>query len=288
MTNQPTFNPMRSLMFISCADEEYRIRMEHFLFKTHVPESISIFEPYCTKYAFYSALPIPEGGERFGAQNYQLTEHHWLTFPELAGPHYKALGETFPPEVLQWQGVIPKEFDLTKMEIPTDGIGDGVGLGDLFRSGKLAMKPMVSCFIPMFWEVDVKGEERTIEDGPNYRWQVAFKFPDDAKEEGHAWVLNDFLPAFAHSKETTRILSSKVIKEPNDSQFDRIVEIWFSGPSSWKNCIKEVEQKVAKPDWATTDTFPYMTPEYDIQSIFLSDIPRSNNLTDYRGFITMR
>ena len=72
------FRPMRSLIFVDCVREEYRHRLQHWLYNTHIPDSISKFTPYCVKYAFYNALPVPPGGERFGTRRMQMTEHYWL------------------------------------------------------------------------------------------------------------------------------------------------------------------------------------------------------------------
>ena len=47
------FEPMRSLIYVDCACEDYRPSLQRWLYKTHIPESISQFEPYVTKYAFY-------------------------------------------------------------------------------------------------------------------------------------------------------------------------------------------------------------------------------------------
>ena len=72
------FEPMRSLIYVDCACEDYRPKLQRWLYKTHVPDSISQFEPYVTKYAFYPSFPMPEGGDRYGYARMQLTEHHWL------------------------------------------------------------------------------------------------------------------------------------------------------------------------------------------------------------------
>ncbi len=44
--------PMRSLIYVDCVREEYRHRLLHWLYALHVPDSISKFGPYVTKYAF--------------------------------------------------------------------------------------------------------------------------------------------------------------------------------------------------------------------------------------------
>lgn len=284
--NTLPFEPTRSLMYIDVANEEYRVKLEHWLFQTHIPESISIFQPYVTKYAFYSALPVPSGGERFGTARMQLTEHYWLACPdnEQFFSHFKALAETMPKEMMKWQGFIPDEADLSAMH---GNDQEQMRQGNDSPMGGL-LKPLLFAFIPVWWEDDMKGAGRTITDGPNYRWQFVISFPDQAKDEGEQWLMQKLLPAFARCNETTRILSSKIIKEASSCMFDRLVEIWFEGPNEWKSAISKVCAAVGKPSWAQNDDFPYVPPYSGIQSIFVSDIPRSDNFTQYRGYITMR
>ena len=118
--------------------------------------------------------------------------------------------------------------------------------------------------------------------------QIILKYPDHAKEAGDQWVLNELIPAFADCEETNRILSSRVIKEANGCEFDRVLEIWFDGPDEWTSCIKKVEAAVAKPDWAEDETFPYLRKNYSVQSIFVPDYATTDNMTQFRGYITMR
>ena len=101
------FEPMRSLIYVDCACEDYRPKLQRWLYKTHVPDSISQFEPYVTKYAFYPSFPMPEGGDRYGYCRMQLTEHHWLVSDLDPRLEIKAIAETFPMDVLVWQGNIP-------------------------------------------------------------------------------------------------------------------------------------------------------------------------------------
>lgn len=58
--------PMRSVIYGDCVREEYRIKLYEWLLKYHIEDSISQFGPYVTKYAFYFALPRPEGSEEWG------------------------------------------------------------------------------------------------------------------------------------------------------------------------------------------------------------------------------
>ena len=90
------FEPMRSLIYVDCACEDYRPKLQRWLYKTHIPDSISQFEPYVTKYAFYPSFPMPEGADRFGYARMQLTEHHWLVSDLDPRLEIKAIAETFP------------------------------------------------------------------------------------------------------------------------------------------------------------------------------------------------
>lgn len=101
------FEPMRSLIYVDCVSEDYRPKLQRWLYKVHIPDSISQFEPYVTKYAFYPSFPIPPQGDRFGYARMQLTEHHWLVSDLDPRLEIKAIAETFPMDVLVWQGQIP-------------------------------------------------------------------------------------------------------------------------------------------------------------------------------------
>ena len=45
---------------------------------------------------------------------------------------------------------------------------------------------------------------------------------------------------------------------------------------------------VEKPEWAMTDTFPFLKPRHNVISVAVADYTPSNNLANYRGYITMR
>ena len=108
--NRPEFYPVRSIILVDLAHEDYRIKLENWLYRYHVPDSISQFGPYVSKYAFYPALPTPPGGARFGTVRMQMTEHYWLANPNdigFAKDHHKILTEYFPTDVLVWQNNIP-------------------------------------------------------------------------------------------------------------------------------------------------------------------------------------
>lgn len=275
------FEPMRSLIYINVSKEDYRHKLQHWLYKTHIPDSISQFEPYVTKYSFYNALPVPKDGERFGTYNFQLTEHHWLVNPMNPQLKVKAISESFTPEVLKWQGIVP-DIESGQVEIanPEDVRNAG---------GDSKLPPFIFAFLPMWWEEEFKGSERMTSDGPNYKWQFLIKYPKSiSREEGDIWLLEEVLPKFSEMNEVTRILTSKVKQEINNCTYQRVVEIWFDCPSDWHRSAVEKASIIKKPSWARCNTFPYLTPKFEIASIFLSDIATSNNLQQYRGYIPMR
>ena len=51
------FEPMRSLIYVDCVSEDYRPKLQRWLYKTHIPDSISQFEPYVTKICILSIFP---------------------------------------------------------------------------------------------------------------------------------------------------------------------------------------------------------------------------------------
>ena len=273
------YRPMRSLIFVDCVREEYRHRLQHWLYATHVPDSISKFGQYCNKYAFYNALPVPPEGMRFGARRMQLTEHYWMVNEMTPEMSVNAFTERMPVEVLRWQGMIPDDdVDLSKV---ANMDGD-----EHRRSGGGDMPPFVFAHLPINWQDDYKGKGRTIDDGPNYRWLFVLNFPDP--EEGEKWFQEVFVPYFQNRPEVNRFVSSKVYLDVVGCKFQRAVELWFDGPEEWYTAAVEGTKDMPKPEWAQQEQFPFLKANYNIVSLFLSDMVTSDNLTQYRGYITMR
>ncbi len=298
------FEPMRSLIYVDCVKEDYRPELLRWLYKVHVPDSISQFEPYVTKYAFYPTFPMPEEADRFGYARMQLTEHHWLVSdldPRLA---IKAIAETFPPDVLLWQGNITEEICemMKKGPAPADEepgspekINDEIekveeDIGNSARQTNVeGGNPFIFCFLPMWWEKDIKGKGRTIEDGANYRFNFTIGFPEGAdKAECEKWLFEKVIPIMEAAPECTRILASAVKKDINGCVMDWVIEAWFENQSGWKKVMVDDMAVLEKPDWAQTDVFPFLKPRHNICSGAVADYTPSNNLANYRGYLTMR
>lgn len=279
------FKLMRSLIYVGLAKEEYRPKLMHWLYRHHVPDSISKFGPYCTKYAFYQSYPTPPEGERFGAREMQLTEHYWMVDEHLPEMANNVFTEYMPMDVLKWQGCIPDE------DIPA--FSENAESGDAGRSaGGGDFPPFIFAFVPINWEEDFKGCGRTVEDDPNYRWQFLIQYPDEiSKEEGEEWFYDQVVPFFTKNVFVNRFVSSKVAMNYGapSAKFDRVCEIWFDGPDEWyKACVEIANDQIAKPEWAQQDRFPYLRPQHNIASIFTGDIATLDAYSQYHGYITMR
>lgn len=278
---KPEFNLTRSVIYVNCAKEQYRVKLNHWLYYHHIPESISQFGPYVSKYAFYNALPSPPEGERFGTHKMQLTEHYWLVNHLSTPLEVKAYSEYFPPEVLVWQG-----------NLPESALGGDDFCGDDARAvsgDEGSGTPFIFAFLPVSWELDLKGKGRCIEDGPNYRWQFMVSYPEGVSpQEGDAWLVDEVLPVLAEKPEVRRLLSSHILQEVNNFPFHRVVEVWFEGPEQWYKCCVEEAGDYPKPAWAQAEQFPYLKPFYNFAGIFLADNVTSDNYTMYRGYQTMR
>ena len=53
---------MRSVIYVDVCREEYRHRLQHWLYGHHIQIPSLTSAPYVTKYAFYNALPVPRRG----------------------------------------------------------------------------------------------------------------------------------------------------------------------------------------------------------------------------------
>lgn len=273
------YRPMRSIIFVDCVREEYRHRLQYWLYSTHIPDSISKFGPYVTKYAFYNALPTPPEGERFGTRRMQMTEHYWLLNEMVPEMKYNIFTERMPVEVLRWQGMIPDDGVDLSQEANMDG--------DVHRSsGGGDMPPFVFAHVPLNWEEDYKGAGRTLADGPNYRWQFVVEWPEE--DAGEEWFRNVLVPYFTGRKEVNRFVSSKIYHDVVGCKFHRLVELWFDGPEEWYQAAVEGTSNMEKPIWAQQDKFPFLKSNFNIVGMFLTDMATSDNLTQYRGYTTMR
>lgn len=271
------FKPMRSFILGSVRDDSDIPAATRYLYKEHVPDSISQFAPYVTKYASYRALPLSPSAESFGTYNFMMTEHYWLINPFNTSannaPNGLAFSETYSEDLLR---------------ITRNPIGNELRPHE-WQGSREGYHPTVFIFAPIFWEEDFKGSKRTIEDGANYRWLVAFKYPKSvSRAQGDKWFHEKFAPEIVKLPEVNRFITSRVYDEPKSGPFQRVAEIWFDNSKQWEKAMAEVAKKIEKPEWAEWNKFPYIEPYKDFVGIFLLDTPDSNHLEQYRGYITTR
>jgi len=278
------FEPMRSLIYVHCAKEKYRHKLQHWLYFHHIPESMAQFEPYVSKYAYYWVLPVPEDGARFGTRNHNITEHYWLVNPMNPQLKVKALCEYMPPAAFVWQGHLPDTPEALQGEMLQGDDARSTG-----REGIAGTIPFVWVFVPMWWEEEFKGKMRTLQDGCNYRWQFVIKYPEGvSKEEGDKWLFTEVIPAFQNMPQVNRILTSSIMQHVNQTPYQRLLEIWFDGPDEWHEAVTVETAKIKKPVWASEPCFPYLKPQTEIVSMFVSDMPGDEHYAQYRGYIPMR
>ncbi len=274
---QPVCHLMRSIIMVNVKDYSYLPEAYWWLYKYHVPESMSQFSPYVTKYSTYRALPLPKGAEKFGSYNWIMTEHYWLINP------FNTSKDNTP------SGIAFKEsYSKRYMEITCQPTDDGLR-PEKWMGSQTGYHPTVFAFIPSFWENDFKGSNYTTEDGPVFRWLVAFKYPDNVSQtEGDKWFSEVMAPEIARCPDVLRVLSSKVLKEPKTGPFQRVMEVWFKDSHKWEETMDKLETAVQKPDWSEYKLFPYMEPYKDFVGIFLMETPESNHLEQYKGWQTTR
>jgi hypothetical protein len=268
---------MRSFILQNIRSENDRPKVLRWLFKQHVPESISQYMPYCTKYATYYAMALPEGAQDYGTYNGFMTEHYWLfNIFQSQGtgmPRGLAFGEEYPEDFMEITCQPPSKV---LRQSGWQGSRDGY-------------HPIVFSFAPIFWEDDFKGEGRLTDAGPNYRWLFFLKYPDGVSiDEGDTWFKDVFAPEICANPEVNRMFSSRQLDDPRINPFHRIVEVWFDDSEGWRTAIADKAGQYTKPAGATWEKAPFFEPYKDFVGIFILDRPDSDHLQQWRGYITTR
>lgn len=269
--------PYRNWIFQHVKDPAYIPKVLRWFYKDHVEDSISMTGPFCGHYSTYHALPVPPDGEDFGTYNLFMTNHlFYVDRSEYYGPE----STWIRPYCERW----PKDFLEMTCQPPTNEFRDPKWHGS--RNG---YHPFVSCYTPLMWEYDLKGSERTIDDGPNYRWVIIFKYPEGVSvEEGDEWFLNTFAPEVCEAEEVTRFLTAPCIPHFEKGPWNRVAEIWFEDAHKWHDAMVKNADRFTKPAWSQWDQFPYLEPYKDFTGIFVLDYPNSNHLRQWDGYYVTR
>ena len=270
------------MMDLCNAIGEYRFQLTKLIVDNLHPDIILSHDDWGSKQSLFIS---PDTWREFIKPQYERSYKYMKDHGVIVMHHADSFMEPIIEDMVDlgidiWQGTLPE--NAKEEGFMADGEAARASGGDN------GCPPFIFAFLPIFWEQDLKGAGRTMVDGPNYRWQFLVSYPEGHKEDGDQWMMNEVLPAFAAMPEVTRMMTSKVKKEINNCHMDRCVEMWFDGPEEWYHCAVENTASFKKPEWAEYDNFPYLRPQFQFASLFLTDIATSDNLKQYRGYLPMR
>ncbi len=262
----------RSYLTINLTDLNDLPKMNRWLFKDHAPDTVSQNGPILARYTTYRALPIPEGGERYGAYNWRMTEHYWREDP-------------FGKDQL--------EHGTALSEIWCEGYNEAVGnpadsklRGDWTGINDPNAHPPAFVFCNHRPDNSFKGNGITLSDGPFFRFVLTFKYPDGVDvQEGEDWFLTKFAPTFTAQEDLLRAFSYKAIA-PFTGPFQRVLELWYRDSNTWKRNWVDNVPSVPKPSWAKNDLAPYLEPYKDMVCIFIEEAPEKDFLNSQPYHVT--
>lgn len=267
----------RSYLILNLTDMNDLPTMDRWLFKEHANDTVSINGSILSGYSTYRALPIPRGGEKYGAYNWRMTEHHWMMDPFSLGS-----------ELNQGTGyteVWPKNYNrMIGNPTNSDKRADWSA-----QDNKNAHAPAF-VFTNRNIDDDFKGAGKiTSDDGPFFRFVFAMKYPDGvSQEEGERWFYNSFIPAMQKQNDLLRGFSYKAIS-PHVTPFTRIVELWYRDANAWTRNWVDGNPGIAAPTWAASQAQGngmYLTPYKDMVSIFLEESPERDFLKQGTAYYT--
>ena len=265
----------RSYLILNLTDMNDLPAMDRWLFKEHAIDTVSINDPILSGYATYRALPIPRGGEMYGAYNWRMTEHHWMADPFSMGS-----------ELNQGTGyteVWPKDYNRM--------IGNpehSEKRADWSAQANPNAHPPAFVFTNRNIDDEIKGAGTiTSNDGSFFRFVIAMKYPDGvSEEEGERWFHDAFIPAMQNQKDLLRGFSYRAVS-PHVTPFTRIVELWYRDSNTWARNWVDAKPGIAAPPWAAGQmNGMYLTPYQDMVSIFLEEAPERDFLRQGTAYYT--
>lgn len=234
--------------------------MERWYCRDHAAEIVRRYCPWLTRHESFMPVPVDDEARAYGFYNWRVTEGWWREIPK-PGPN-GTLAFTAPP-------VWPK---------------------------------VATCFVPAQPTEDFLGSSIQPYEKNILRWYILFKYPAGvSKEEGEKWFLNTHAKEVQKQPGLFRFFSYQVIKEkiqlpgvwsptqmpPKDTilgDWDRLVELWYETGDDWRDSIIQSPPTYTKPDWATTETYPFFKPHVDFVSSFLLERPVDEFYRDSRGY----
>ena len=270
-----TLKLKRSYLILNLTDQNDLPAMDRWLFKEHAIDTVSVNGSILSGYATYRALPIPRGGEMYGAYNWRMTEHHWLTDPfsmdnELS--HGTGYTEIWPKNYNRMIG--NPENSEKRADWSPQANPNAHSPAFVFTNRRI--------------DDEIKGGgNTTVNDGSFFRFVIAMKYPDGvSQEEGEKWFYESFIPAMKKQKDLLRGFSYKGI-EPHVTPFTRIVELWYRDSNSWIRNWVDGKPDIKAPSWSTKgQNAMYLTPYKDMVCIFLEESPERDFLKQGTAYYT--
>lgn len=261
-----TMQLKRSYLILNLTDMNDLPKADRWLFKDHANDTVSINSSVLSGYQTYRALPIPRGGEKYGAYNWRMTEHHWMADP-------------FPADNELSHGTAYKEVWCEGYNEMIGNPQDSEKRADWSQSHQGNAHPPAFVFTNRRIDDEIKGAGITSNEGPVVRFVVAMKYPEGVSEaEGEKWFHDALVPALAKQKDLLRGFSYKAIS-PHVTPFNRIVELWYKDANTWtKNWVTQ-QPDIPAPSWAQEgQNGLYLSPYKDMVSIFLEESPERDFL----------
>jgi hypothetical protein len=229
--------------------------VERWFYRYHIPE---VLRNQPVSYASFRAVPPPPGAEAFGYYNYKVHEN-----------------------INRGEGEKP--------------------LGLLTMSREVAPLKVIMVNVPATPTEDFMGRGASFEEKTILRWLVAIRYPEGVSvEEADDWYVNVHAKEVMQQPGLTRFFSYRVIKPPevlnkempaflhprtvNSSNWHRVSEQWYENSNGWVDSILTNPPAYTKPQWATTDAYPFLEPETNFASTFILERPSDDWLREVPRF----
>lgn len=248
--------PMEKMViFHNLLDENARPAMERWFRRSHVPDVLTQY-PWTNRYLLYRPVPAPEGAKDAGLYTYRIHEN-WAYDISLRRGHKGLIGMTPEP----CQNVIKADI----VHIPAEPTEDFLG-ADWFY-----------------------------EQHPILRWVIAYRYPQNADKEAcdrffldvqakEIMQIPGLIRFFSHKAVEFEGSALPITTDDNKEEgseklknmmrhWDRLSELWFECNDDWTKGLIENPPAFTKPEWATSDKFPFLEPGVDFVHTFILESP---------------
>ncbi|SHJ40941.1 hypothetical protein [Parasporobacterium paucivorans] len=245
----------KMVIFHNLLNENHRPAMERWFRRSHVPDVLTQY-PWTSRYLLYRPVPAPEGAVNEGLYTYRIHEN-WASDIKNRRGHKGLMGMT--PEPVS--GAIKADI----IHIPAEPTEDFLGGSWPFEKHSVL------------------------------RWVIAYRYPENAdKEECDRFFLEVQAEEIKKMTGLIRFFSHKAIEFEGSAlpittddnktdgsdklknlmrHWDRLSELWFECNDDWTNALIHNPPSFTKPEWATSDSFPFLKPSDDFISTFILESP---------------